>query len=321
MSDVRNTLVKALNVSKYYRISLGIFRRTLLKAVDNVNLVIGESEILGLLGESGSGKTTLGKILAAIEEPSAGRIFFNDEDLKEYVRKKRIDIQMVFQNPDTSLNPRMKVKDILQEALEASGFNGDYRSEVEKLLNDVGLDNTYRDYYPHQLSGGQKQRVAIARALAVKPKFLVADEIVSALDASVRTQILKLILRLQRIYRFSMLFISHDILTTAYVSDRISVMYSGKIVEEATKKELIENPLHPYTRHLMASIPSLYLTMFNGKAQRLKDVPNELQTNTSMNGCKLFFRCPYASEKCKALEPTEVVVSKTHKVFCHMYVK
>jgi len=320
-NNVRDALVKAFNLSKYYRVSLSMFKKTLLKAVDNVNLTINEGEVLGLLGESGSGKTTLGKMLVALEEPTSGKILFNNEDLKEYVRKRRIDIQMVFQNPDTSLNPRMRVGEVLQEALEASNFNGDYSDEVERLLNDVGLDSTYKHYYPHQLSGGQKQRVAIARALAVKPKFLVADEIVSALDASVKTQILKLVIKLQKIYRFSMLFISHDLPTTVYVSDRISVMYSGKIVEEATKEELIKDPLHPYTRHLIASIPSLYSSLFNGKAQKLKDVSNGLQATTSVGGCKLFPRCPYATEICKALEPPEVSVSKTHKVFCHMYVR
>lgn len=317
-------LVRGLGIKKYYRVSLGFFtlrRRAYVRAVDGVDISVGELETHGLVGESGSGKSTLGRLLAAIEEPTEGRVVFDGTDLRDYVRRWRTKIQVIFQNPDSSLNPKLKVKETLIEALQAGGSEGS-ELEVEELLEDVGLNRRLKDCYPHQLSGGQRQRVAIARALAVRPKFIVADEIVSALDATVKAQILNLMLKLQRVYGFSMLFISHDLPITAYVSDVISVMYLGKIVESAPSKELLEEPLHPYTVHLISSVPSLYITTLGngssnvGKVRLRGEIPSPINIP---RGCRLHPRCPLAREVCRGEEPPEIKVGNGHVVYCHLY--
>ncbi|MEM0037335.1 MAG: ABC transporter ATP-binding protein [Zestosphaera sp.] len=319
MSD-GHTLLKAVDLRKHYRIASGFRRNLLLRAVDGVSMSVDNDEIVGLLGESGSGKTTLGRLLTGVEAPDAGKVFIEGEELARYLRSNRVRVQMIFQNPDTSLNPRMRVRDILIEALRAGGRDHHHPDTlVAELLEDVGLGRDCADYYPHQLSGGMKQRVAIARALSVRPKFVVADEMVSALDATVKNNILNLVKRLQRQYGFSMLFISHDLPAAVRVSDRVLVMYLGRVVEEARSEELVESPAHPYTQYLLSSLPSLYLKILGRSGDARVRFSGEPPSPLSIpKGCRLHTRCPYVKEVCRRDEPPEVRVSATHKVFCHL---
>ncbi|MGC8564211.1 MAG: ABC transporter ATP-binding protein [Fervidicoccaceae archaeon] len=303
---------------KVYRTGSSFAKTMEIRAIDGIDLDIAKGEVLGLLGESGSGKTTLGKILAGIEKPSAGKVLLFGEDAEKFLKKSRKKVQMIFQNPDTSLNPRMSVGETLKEALQAGGREGSTQ-EIKELLEMVGLEVKYMGYYPSQLSGGQKQRVAIARALSVKPDLIIGDEIVSALDATVKVQILSLMQELQREFGFTLLFISHDLPITRAVSNRIAVMYLGKIVEILSPEELMDNPMHPYTRHLLSSLPSIYLKgiSLDGKRLRLK----EIQGHPPTKGCKLQRVCPFATKRCSEEEPPMVKNGKDHFVFCHLYSK
>jgi len=222
---------------------------------------------------------------------------------------------MIFQNPDLSLNPRLKVYDTLAEALRVAGKKGT-KDEVGELLHNVGLSSDLMYRYPQQLSGGQRQRVAIARALAVEPEFIVADEIVSALDASIKIRIIKLLKELQRRYRFSMLFISHDLPMTALVSDRIAIMYLGKIVEVGLTSEIMNYAAHPYSLHLISSVPSLYIKYRDGipKVRIHGDIPSPIDIPS---GCRLHPRCPFKKKVCEEVEPSMIKLSSTHIVFCH----
>ncbi len=316
------TLVKADKVCKYFPVSRGIFglRRVWLKAVDSVSLEISKGEVLGLVGESGSGKSTLGRMLAGLLRPTSGAVYYRGRELQgSWLRKVRRRIQLIFQNPDASLDPRMRILDILKEALEAGGYS-DRDKVLEracKLLEQVGLnpeDVLYK--YPHQLSGGMKQRVAIARALAVNPEFIIADEIVSALDVSVKAQILNLLVELQEEYRLTYLFISHDLPTVMYISDRVAVMYLGKIMEILPAKRLFEEALHPYTHALLSSMPSLYLSDSRPKVRLRGEIPSPISPPP---GCRLSTRCPYATDICKLKEPEMRKVGREHYVACHLY--
>ncbi|MFC1974723.1 ABC transporter ATP-binding protein, partial [Chloroflexota bacterium] len=256
-------LLEAESLKKYYPVTAGLLAKHIadVKAVDGVSFHIIEGETMGLVGESGCGKSTLGRILLRLEEPTAGKVLYKGSDIVTWDRRRlkelRKEVQMIFQDPQSSLDPRMTVGDSIGEALLVHGMKSerDRLERVEELLKQVGLEPEYAIRYPHEFSGGQKQRIGIARALAVNPKLIVADEPVSALDVSVQAQILNLVMDLQHQLGLTYLFIAHDLAVIEHVSDRIAVMYLGQIVELADKEELSRHPLHPYTEALLSAIP------------------------------------------------------------------
>ncbi|BDB99263.1 ABC transporter ATP-binding protein [Saccharolobus caldissimus] len=314
MSD--NILYKTIDLKKYYLAKKRGILETItrqppifVKALDGVSIYIRKGEVLGVVGESGSGKTTLGKILATLEKPTSGSLIFmgieiNDNN-EEIVRKH---VHMVFQNPATSVNPRMRVKDIVKEAMK----NKD-EEKVRELLEEVGLDYNYvKDKYPRELSGGQLQRVAIARALAKEPDFLILDEPTSALDASVQSQILNLLVDLQKERNLTYLFITHNIAVARFIADRVIIMYAGKVVEEGDTREVISEPMHPYTQALLNSVPEL------GKKE-LKPPSGEVPSLINPpSGCRFHPRCPFAMQICKEREPPLVEVNG-RRVACWLY--
>lgn len=296
-------------LSKHYAIGGGWLnrRKKILRAVDQVDLTVYEGETLGIVGESGCGKSTLGNMIMHLTEPTEGRIEFDgvvlSELSKERLRRTRKHIQMIFQDPFSSLNPRMKVFDLIAEPLrthpDRSGKS--LTEQVHTILEAVGLPPEYADRYPHQFSGGQRQRIGIGRALALKPKLIVCDEPVSALDVSIQAQILNLLSVLQKRYGLTYVFIAHGLPAVAYMSDRIAVMYLGKVVEIADKEQLLRHPLHPYTEGLIASIPVSSPERRGEASHALTgETPNPLDPPA---GCSFHTRCPYARERCVGEAP------------------
>ncbi|MGG2466619.1 ABC transporter ATP-binding protein [Paraclostridium bifermentans] len=316
-----DNIIKVNNLKKYFDIGNG----KVLKAVDGVSFNIKRGETLGLVGESGCGKTTCGRTCISLYDKTEGQVLYNGKDvhnLKGRDKKKFTkDVQMIFQNPYTSLNPKLKVRDIISEGIRIHKLatnKYEEKEKVEELLQMVGLNNSCLNRYAHEFSGGQRQRIVIARALAVNPEFLVCDEPISALDVSIQAQIVNLLTDLQKDKSLTYLFIAHDLSMVKYISDRIAVMYLGNLVEITTSEELYNNPMHPYTNILISSIPipDPYIEKNRNRLTFHEEISSQTKT---LNGCCFKSRCRHAKKICGEVSPTLKEISTNHFVACHLY--
>lgn len=324
IQEETDTILEAKNIKKYFPIKGGIMKRTVghINAVDDVSLSIVRGETLGIVGESGSGKSTLGRVLLRLLEPTEGRIFFENEDISKLknrqLRPLRRDMQIVFQDPYASLNPKMNILELIEEPLlvQTSIKKRIREEKAISLLEKVGLRADDRLKYPHEFSGGQRQRISIARALALNPKFVVCDEPVSALDVSIQAQVLNLMADLQEELKLTYLFIAHDLSVVKHISDRLAVMYLGRLAEIAPKKNLYENPLHPYTQALLSSVPSTDVQNRRQKIILKGDLPSPANPPS---GCGFRTRCPKAHDRCAVERPELMDAGEGHMVACHLY--
>jgi peptide/nickel transport system ATP-binding protein len=298
----------------------GTVKDEVVRAVDNVDMVVRKGEVVGLVGESGCGKSTIGRMVAGILAPSEGAVLFKGHDLTtldaQAARAAKLKVQMIFQDPYASLNPRMRVAEIVGEAPRVHGMipHGQFDAYVDAQLRRAGLDPAFKRRYPHQFSGGQRQRIGIARALAVQPEFLVCDEAVAALDVSIQAQILNLFMDLRAELDLTYLFISHDLGVVEHLSDRVVIMYLGRIVEEAPTEEIFAHANHPYTRALLAEIPRIdvrkrQFTAITGEIPSPLDPPS---------GCHFHPRCPHATAKCREAAPQLRQIAAAHRSSCHL---
>lgn len=323
---IPGNLLEISNLTKCFTTSKSLFGRNnkVVKAVDGINLNIRKGEIIGIVGESGCGKSTLGRSILRLIEPTTGNVIYNGESILKYnkdtMREMRKKIQIIFQNPYASLNPRMTVLDLVKAPLDVFDI-GTKKERVEKVIDTlkyVGLGEQHLRRYPHEFSGGQRQRIVIARALILNPEFIVCDEPVSALDVSVRSQVLNLMMDIQKKFNLTYMFISHDLSVVRYICNRVAVMYLGAIVEVADKEELYENPLHPYTKALLSSIPIPDTDIKSERIILSGDVPSPYN---KPSGCRFHTRCAHAKEICKTQEPMLNSYGEGHSVACHLYSK
>ena len=320
-------LLRVQNLKMYFPITQGIILQRQVgwvRAVDDISFNVKRGETLGLVGESGCGKSTTGRAILQLYKPTAGNVTFLDRSLTTLsggeLRKMRREMQMIFQDPYASLNPRMTVGSIIGEPLEIHGLakGREKQERVQELLRIVGLNPYFANRYPHEFSGGQRQRIGIARALAVQPSFIVCDEPISALDVSIQAQVINLLEELQEQFNLTYLFIAHDLSVVRHISDRVAVMYVGKIVELTTRDLLYERPLHPYTKALLSAVP-IPDPAIERKRQRIiltGDVPSPVNPPT---GCRFHPRCPFAQDLCRQKEPQLLEVEPNHFAACHFW--
>lgn len=315
-------ILQVKDLQQYFPIKGGVFGRTVnhVKAVDGVNFTIYEGETVSIVGESGCGKSTTGRAILRLDEPTGGEVIFQGTNLlsksKREMRSIRKDLQVIFQDPFASLNPRRSIGQTLEEAMGILNVvpKADRRRRAIELLEQVGLKEEHIDRYPHEFSGGQRQRIGIARALAVEPKLIICDEAVSALDVSVQAQVLNLLKKLQKEYGLTYLFISHDLGVVRHISDRIIVMYLGKVVEIAEKKSLFDNPRHPYTQALLSAIPEPNRKKKKERIILKGDVPSPIDPPA---GCRFHTRCPLATDLCRQSDPELKSLGEGHQAACH----
>lgn len=314
-------LVDVRHLKEYFPVNTGFFKTTPLKAVDDVSFTIKRGETLGLVGESGCGKTTVGRTILHLYKPTDGEIIYDGKPIrtKEDLAEYRTKSTMVFQDPYSSLNPRMTVSDIIAEPLDVHHMCVSAKEREERvleLMNRVGLNSEHASRYAHEFSGGQRQRIGIARSLAVNPEFIVCDEPVSALDVSIQAQVINMFDELQEEMGLTYLFIAHDLLVVRHISDRIAVMYLGKMVELADAAEIYDRPLHPYSKSLLSAvpIPDPKIARANKRIPLQGDIPSPLN---APSGCPFRTRCPYAQERCAQSMPEFREVEKGHFVACH----
>jgi oligopeptide transport system ATP-binding protein len=316
-------LVEVQKLKKWFPIKGGVFSTTVasVRAVDEIDFFVNRGETLGLVGESGSGKTTAGRTLLKLLQPTGGRILYKDDDITDFtaaqMRPLRRNMQIMFQDPYGSLNPRLPIGDTIQEPLDVHsiGTIEERRQAVCAMMETVGLRPEYRKRYPHEFSGGQRQRIGVARALVLNPEFLVLDEPISALDVSIQSQIINLLQELQQKLNLTYLFIAHDLAVIRHMSDRVAVMYLGKIVETAENDELFDHPLHPYTQALLSAVP---VPDPEAKRERIilqGDIPSPVNPPS---GCHFRTRCPYAMPVCGEQEPAMVEPAPGHTAACHL---
>jgi oligopeptide transport system ATP-binding protein len=326
-SNGQQPLLDVRNLVMHFPLTQGIiFQKKVgaVQAVDGVSLAVNKGETLGLVGESGCGKSTTGRAILQLYKPTAGEVFFNGQDLTKLdggnMRKMRRHLQMIFQDPYASLNPRMTVGSIVSEPMQIHNLvpKNQRNQRVQELLQTVGLNPYFANRYPHEFSGGQRQRIGIARALAANPDFIVCDEPVSALDVSIQAQIVNLLEDLQNQFGLTYLFIAHDLSVVRHISDRVAVMYLGKIVELADRNALYEDPLHPYTKALLSAVPIPDPVIERGRERIILtgDVPSPINPPS---GCHFHTRCPYVMDVCKQIDPILADQGDSHFVACHLY--
>ena len=319
--NIQTPLVEVKNLKKYFKVNVGALTSKPLKAVDDVSFSIKRGETLGLVGESGCGKTTVGRTLLHLYTPTGGEIYYDGHPVatKHEIKEFRKKATMVFQDPYSSLNPRMTVSDIIGEPLDVHKLyktKEERRERILELMDHVGLNSEHASRYAHEFSGGQRQRIGIARSLAVNPEFIVCDEPVSALDVSIQAQVINMFDELRDKIGLTYLFIAHDLLVVRHISDRIAVMYLGKMVELADADEIYNSPLHPYSKALISAVPvpDPKIARANQRIALGGDIPSPLN---APSGCPFRTRCPYATEECAASTPEFKEVSNGHFVACH----
>ncbi|HZG82736.1 ABC transporter ATP-binding protein [Brevibacillus panacihumi] len=316
-------LLEVKGLQQHFPIKGGFMKKTTgyVKAVDGIDLQVFPGETLGIVGESGCGKSTTGRTILRLLEPTSGEVWFDGKDLaklpKEEMRRMRKDLQMIFQDPYASLNPRMTIKQILMESLMVHniGTPAERLKTIEEIIEIVGLRKEHLNRHPHDFSGGQRQRIGIARALVVKPKLIIADEPVSALDVSIQSQVLNLLKDLRKEFNLTLMFISHDLSVVKHLCDRIAVMYLGRIVEIADKRTLFENPSHPYTRALLSAVPVAKPRQKRERILLTGDLPSPANPPS---GCTFHPRCPYATDICKSKVPSLSDIGAGQLVSCHL---
>jgi peptide/nickel transport system ATP-binding protein/oligopeptide transport system ATP-binding protein len=321
--EALNVILEVKNLKKYFPVT-GTFNKTIthVKAVNDISFSLIRGETYGLVGESGCGKSTTGRTLLRLLEPTEGEVIFRGQDINKLkgsdLRNIRRELQMVFQDPYSSLNPRKRVGAILEETLKIHkiGTKKERNEQVMNILNKVGFQSEHYYRFPHEFSGGQRQRIGLARALIINPSIIICDEPVSALDVSIQSQVLNLLEDMQEEFKLTYLFISHDLGVVRHISDRIGVMYLGKIVEESPTDDLYANPLHPYTQALLSAIPIPNPFVKREKIKLIGEIPSPVNPPS---GCVFHTRCPFAMDLCKEIEPAIKMMEHGHKVACHLY--